>query len=99
MIKMLLGALFVFLLVLSVLLGLGIGLGLLLHWVLPGIELGIATLTGIIAIGISIRFISGLMSSIPKEDQEDEDGNQISERIYLIEPPAMRRRKRRSSAR
>jgi divalent metal cation (Fe/Co/Zn/Cd) transporter len=97
--KMLLGVLFVFLLILSVLLCFGLGLGFLLHWVLPTIELGIATLIGIIAIGISIRFISGLMPSMPDEGQEDEEANQISEKIYLIEPPRMRRPRKRKMTR
>jgi hypothetical protein len=97
--KMLLSILFVFLLILIVILCFGIGLGFLLHWILPTIELGTATLVAIVATGISIRFLSGLMSSLPEEDQEDEEGNRISERIYLIEPSGLRRRRKRKATR
>ena len=97
--KMLLSVLFIFLLILIVLLCFGIGLGFLLHWILPRIELGIAALIGVVATGISIRLLTGLMSSLPEEGEEEEEGNQVSNRIYLIEPTGLRKRRRRKVTR
>lgn len=95
--KVLLSVLFTFVLTLTILLCLGIGLGFLLHWIVPSIEIGIAALIGMIAIGIAIRLLLGLMSSLPEESEGDETGNQVSERVYLIEPTGLRRRRRKTS--
>jgi hypothetical protein len=97
--KMLLSALFIFLLTLTILLGFGIGLGFLLHWIVPSLEIGIATLIGIVATGISIRFLSGLMATMPEEGEEEEEGSRVSDRVYLIEPSGLRRRRRKKVTR
>jgi hypothetical protein len=93
--KMLFSMLILFLVILTVLLCVGSGIGFLLHWVLPSVDMGVAILIGVVTSGISIRFISGLMSRIPEEGYEIEDEDRESGRIYLIEPPSLRRRRRR----
>lgn len=89
----------VFLIILALLLGFGIGIGFLLHWLIPAIELGIATLIGIVAIGMAFRSLSRLMSSLPEAGEDVEDGNRIREAVYLIEPDAFRRRRKRRATR
>ena len=93
--KMLFSMLILFLVILTVLLCVGIGIGFLLHWIMPSVDLGVAILIGVVTSGISIRFISGLMSTIPEDGDEIEDEERVSGRIYLIEPPSLRRRRRR----
>ena len=52
MMKNLFGTLLTMIVSLTVLLAVVIGIGFLLHWILPAIEIGIATLITIVACGI-----------------------------------------------
>lgn len=92
--KNLFGTLLTMTVSLTVLLAVAIGIGFLLHWILPAIDIGIAVLIAIVACGILIHFMLVMMSS-PVEDQDDEGGNKVSEKIYLIEPGSLRPRKRK----
>lgn len=83
-----------FLLILAVLLGAGIAVGALVNWIFPAIDFGVAALTGVIAVAISIHFIGRVMSSIPAGPEETEKGDS-DERFILVEPLPISRRKRR----
>jgi divalent metal cation (Fe/Co/Zn/Cd) transporter len=93
--KMLLSVLIIWIVGMTLLLAVAIGIGFLLHWILPAIDIGIAVLIGVVVCGISINFLSNLMTSLPGENPDDEDGDKVSEKIYLIEPTTLKRRKRK----
>ena len=61
---MLLFWLFVLLLILSVLLALAVGTGYLLHAILPAVDLGMATLIGLIGIGSALHFVVKLFGMV-----------------------------------
>src|SRR5215470_9461604 len=89
----------VFLIIVIVLLCLGVGIGFLLHWILPSVDFGMAILIGLIASAFSIQVLTGLNTPASDEDEEPEDNEKGMERIYLVEPPIMRRRKKKRTSR
>lgn len=74
----------------TLLLAVGIGIGLLLHWLLPGIDLGTGTLTGIITLSISVFFYSKFASFITtsgmddfEEEIDEEDQQPIKPKLLI----------------
>lgn len=57
-----LGCVTVFALILGGVLGCGLGLGLLLHWLVPAIDVGVGTLSGIVATGVALLTFGQLMT-------------------------------------
>jgi len=57
-----LGCITVFGLLLGGICGCGLGLGLLLHWLVPTIDRGMATLCGLVATGIALLAFGQLMT-------------------------------------
>ena len=52
--------------------GCGLGLGLLLHWLVPAIDRGMATLCGLVATGVALLAFGQLMTlTEPLEAEED----------------------------
>jgi hypothetical protein len=66
-----LGCLVVFLLLLGGVSGCGLVLGLLLHWLVPAIDLGMGTLCGVVATGIALLTFGQLMA-LPESSGADE---------------------------
>ena len=79
------------------LLGLGTGIGFLLHWILPGVDLGIGILIGVVTTVAS----TGFFLRLNKITEQIEDEAMIEEiksnlKFRVVEPiPVARRRKRR----
>ena len=66
-----LGCVTVFGLILGGVVGGGLGLGVFLHWVVPAIDLGIGTLSGMVAIGVALLSFGQLMTlAEPVETEE-----------------------------
>jgi len=67
-----LGCVMVFGLLLGGICGGGLGLGLLLHWLVPTIDRGMATLCGLVATGIALLAFGQLMTlTDPAEAAEE----------------------------
>ena len=69
--RSLLGFLMIFLPILGVLVGLGMGVGVLVHWLVPAIDIGVGTLIGVVATGFSLLFFGRLMT-FPDPDLEED---------------------------
>ena len=52
--------------------GCGLGLGLLLHWLVPAIDRGTATLCGLVATGVALLAFGQLMTLAEPLEAEDE---------------------------
>jgi hypothetical protein len=52
--------------------GCGLGLGLLLHWLVPAIDRGMATLCGLVATGVALLAFGQLMTLAEPLEAEDE---------------------------
>ena len=62
----------VFGLLLGAICGCGLGLGFLLHWLVPAIDRGVATLCGLVATGVALLAFGQLMTlAEPLEAEED----------------------------
>ncbi len=100
--RILLGMLLVFVVLVLLVVGGGIGIGLLLHWLIPAVDPGIGILTGVLATIFVFQMVGRLISlagMFPEE--EDTEPEVISPVTYVIDqlPPAPPRRtsKRRRS--
>lgn len=95
----LLAVLGIYLLINILLIGVGIGVGFVLHWMLPAIELGAATLIGVISTALSVHFFGRPMALL--EAYGDEDVGPGPKPVLTISPvrsiSSRRRRKRGSS--
>ena len=60
----------VYLIISILLISIGLGLGFLLHWLIPDIGLGIATLIGLIASTVSMRAIWVAMDYFDEYEEE-----------------------------
>ncbi len=60
--RSLLGFLGIFVLINVVVVACGFGLAVLLHWLVPAITLGLGTLIGVVATGISLHIFGRLMA-------------------------------------
>jgi hypothetical protein len=67
-----LGCLVVLLLLLGGVSGCGLGLGLLLHWLVPAIDLGVGTLCGVVATGVALLTFGQLMT-LPEPPEAEEE--------------------------
>ena len=67
-----LGCVTVFGLLLGGVLGCGLGLGLLLHWLVPAIDLGVATPRGLVATGVALLTFGQLMTLAEPSEAEEE---------------------------
>jgi len=67
-----LGCVTVFVLLLGGVLGCGLGLGLLLHWLVPAMDLGVATLSGLMATGVALLTFGQLMTFAEPSEAEEE---------------------------
>jgi len=52
--------------------GCGLGLGLLLHWLVPAIDRGMATLCGLVATGLALLAFEQLMTLTEPSEAEEE---------------------------
>jgi hypothetical protein len=86
--------LLVFLLFLGVVIALGSGVGLLLHWLLPDVELGIALLVGTAMSGLALHMFILLFRSV-QEFRFAEAINEWEEEEVPIEVPQRGKRNRR----
>jgi len=67
-----LGCVTVFGLLLGGICGGGLGLGLLLHWLVPAIDRGMATLCGLVATGVALLAFGQLMTLTEPSEAEEE---------------------------
>ena len=67
-----LGCVTVFGLLLGGICGRGLGLGLLLHWLIPAIDRGMATLCGLVATGIALLAFGQLLTLTEPSEAEEE---------------------------
>ena len=68
----LLGLLGIYVLINVVVVGCGLGLALLLHWLVPAIDLGSGMLSGVLATGISM-YVFGRLMALPTVETEDDE--------------------------
>jgi hypothetical protein len=66
-----LGCFVVFGLILGGIVGGGLGLGVLLHWLVPAIDVGIGTLSGMVAIGVALLSFGQLMTLVEPAEVEE----------------------------
>jgi hypothetical protein len=66
-----LGCVIVFGLLLGGICGCGLGLGLLLHWLVPAIDRGMATLCGLVATGVALLAFGQLMTLAEPVEAEE----------------------------
>src|SRR2546428_6607042 len=52
--------------------GCGLGLGFLLHWLVPAIDRGVATLCGLVATGVALLAFGQLMTLAEPSETEEE---------------------------
>jgi hypothetical protein len=73
MMRSLLGFVVIMLLSVGGLVGVGLGLGVLLHGLLPAIDLGVGTLIGVVAFGFCLQFVGRLLlfSDLSLEEEEE----------------------------
>ena len=66
-----LGCMAVFGLLLGGICGCGLGLGLLLHWLVPAIDRGMATLCGLVATGVALLAFGQIMTLTEPVEAEE----------------------------
>ena len=80
-----------FLAIMLLLMGLGCTGGLLLHWLLPEIDLGTAVLTGVVVTGLTIHFFTRFMAAMEAYDaSENEVGPPFT--VFALQPPRTTKR-------
>ena len=92
------GFLLIYLVILVLLLSVGVGVGFVLHWLIPGVDMGLAILIGVIASGLAIHFygrLTGLFEGAELLDDEPPLGRPVSVRMYPGESLASRRSRKR----
>ena len=92
-----LGCLAVFLLLLSVVLGCGLLLGVLVHWLVPAIDLGIGTLSSLVAMGVALWTFGRLMALLPESWEAEEEPPPVWRLRPLPRASRMPRRPRKRS--
>ena len=65
-----LGCVTVFGLILGGVVGGGLGLGVLLHWLVPAIDVGLGTLSGMVAMGMALLSCGQLMTLAELAEEE-----------------------------
>ena len=91
-----LGCVTVFGLLLGGVLGCGLGLGLLLHWLVPAIDRGVATLCGLVAMGVALLAFGQLITLAEPSEVEEEPPPVWRLRPLPRTPGAARRPRKRS---
>jgi hypothetical protein len=72
-VRSLLGFVVIMLLSVGGLVGVGLGLGVLLHALVPAIDIGVGTLIGVVAFGFGLQFVGRLLffSDLSLEEEEE----------------------------
>lgn len=70
------------------------GVGVLLHRLIPAVELGTAVLIGVVALSVCLHFVLGLLGEVNSVREELDEG-ELEELVAAIHRPARRRRSRR----
>ncbi len=83
--RSLLSFLTIFLLIIGVLVGFGMGVGVLMHWLVPAIDVGVGTLIGVVATGFSLLFYGRLMTFSDLYLEEDVE----PPTVWRMTPPPM----------
>ncbi len=87
--------LLIFVVILAVLLGLSVGIAFLIAWLLPAVELGMALLVAVIAVGQAMLIFGRLLNTLPEiPDPEGESQPQI---VILDREVALPRRRRKGA--
>ncbi|HEX6607174.1 MAG TPA: hypothetical protein VF276_09700 [Chloroflexia bacterium] len=92
------GFLVIYLVILVLLLVVGVGVGFVLHWLIPGVDMGLAVLIGVLTSGMAIHFygrLTGLIEEAEPLDEEPPPGRPVSVRMYPVEQFAPRRSRKR----
>ena len=92
--RWLLGLLAIYGVIKLILLALGFAIGLLLHWLIPSIDLGIGVLIGVVATGFSVQFF-GRITSLPLPDFSQDMEPEPPPSIVYVDPLPERRKGRR----
>jgi hypothetical protein len=92
-VRWLLGLLAIYGIVTLILIALGFAVGLLLHWLLPSIDLGIGVLIGVVASGFSVQILARV-SSLPLPDFGQDLEADLPPSIVYVDPPPERRKAR-----
>ena len=74
--------------------GCGLGLGLLLHWLVPAIDRGAATLCGLVATGVALLACGQLMT-LTEPSEAEEEPPPLWRLRSLPRPPRAARRPRK----
>ena len=94
-------ALSIYLLIKLFLIGMGSVIGVLLHWLVPALDVGVGILIGVVASGMAIHFYARLMGVLRIYDEPDvelESESALPIHIYPYGPlPSRRKRKRKPS--
>ena len=78
-----------------ILIAVGLGIGATLHWVLPVIDLGMASLIGLIAFCIAVYAFVKFMSYAPPSEWSDDDFDEVPR--VVLEPYPFRKPRRRKA--
>jgi hypothetical protein len=89
-----LGCVTVFGLLLGGICGRGLGLGLLLHWLIPAIDRGMATLCGLVATGIALLAFGQLLT-LTEPSEAAEEAPPVWRWLQLPRPARATRRPRK----
>ena len=102
-VKMLLILLAILTICILLMVGFGVGVGLLLHWLLPAIDLGMSVLTGVVAFAFAFQIVARLMLSAPITEVEGDDEEvgemKASDVIYMVGGGTSRKRRKRKGTR
>ena len=95
-----------FVVIQSLLLAVSVGIGFLLHWLIPGLEIGPGIVAGVIAtiattyflchvVGMTIKskFVELSRESDENDDEEDEEEEDIEKDEEEVDVPAPRKRR------
>ena len=95
--KPVLGLLTVYLLIHLGILASGVGIGLVLHWMMPSVELGTGILIGVVSTGLSVHSFFRLMFFLEFQDfPRDEDDDFLPPiQIYPTGPTRSARKRKR----
>ena len=97
--RSLLGVLVIMLLSVGGLVGVGLGLGILLHGLVPAIDLGVGPLIGVVAFGLCLQFVGRLLlfSDLSLEEEEEPPPASWPASPRVESPRGRRQRRRKRS--
>jgi len=79
------------------LLGMGIGLGFLLHWLFPGVDIGMGILIGVLATTAAVHFHTRVLNALDEyqlDVDEDETTDESNYSRNYSKPPDRKKRKK-----